>query len=118
MYECIERAGTKPYGFAINDPLSGAEAEALRRTLESAIRSGGKIRVLFELRSQPYGDFKALWEDLKFQVRHISDLESVAVVGDRRWEKAAAKVFDAFTSAPCRYFERGHEDLAWTWIEA
>ena len=118
MYERIERAGSRAHGFAIIDPLGGDEAEALRKTLEASIRSEGKIRVLFELRSQPYGDFKALWEDLKFQVKHIGDLERVAVVGDRRWEKAAVRVFDTFTSAQCRYFERGHEDLAWSWVES
>jgi hypothetical protein len=117
MYERIKRPGTKSYGYAITSPLSADEVIALRLLLEQAIRRAGKIRVLFELRSQPYGDFDAFWEDLKFDVKHTSDLERVAVIGDSRWEKAAVKVFDTFTPVQCRYFERGQEERALAWIE-
>lgn len=117
MYERIERPGSKCHAFAVTGPLSGDEARALRQVLEEAIRAEGKIRLLFELRSQPYGDFSAVWEDLKFDFSHSRDLERVAVIGDRRLEKAAVKVFDAVTPAECRYFERGDEERAWNWIE-
>lgn len=73
---------------------------------------------MFDLQSQPYGDFSAFWEDLKFEVRHVRDLDRVAIVGERRWEKVAVKVFDRLASVPCCCFAHGQEDLAWARVES
>ena len=32
-------------------------------------------------------DAGALWEDIKFDLKHFSDIERVAMVGEKKWQK-------------------------------
>ena len=47
----------------------------------------GKIRILFEMRDFHGWQGQALWDEIKMDVKHSSDVEKVAMVGDRKWEK-------------------------------
>ena len=47
----------------------------------------------------------ALWDEVKFDVKHARDLERLAVVGDAKWEKLMSTVARLFTSAETRYFD-------------
>ena len=51
------------------------------------IADHGKIRVLFEMRDFHGWEAGALWEDVKFDFKHFSDIERAAMVGDKTWEK-------------------------------
>ena len=59
-----------------------------------------------------------LWEDLKFDAKHFSDIERVAVVGETKWQQAVAVLCKPFTSAPVRYFDRAAIDQARAWLGA
>jgi len=54
------------------------------------------------------------WEDTKFGVRHFNDIERLAIVGDKTWEKGMAYFCKVFTLAKVRYFvcvQRNHIEL-------
>jgi|SRR5579862_5807684 len=74
------------------------------------LQEHGKVRVLLEMVDFHGWKAGALWEDLKFDVRHFSHLERLAMVGERAWEKAMSIVCKPFTSATIRYFD--HVDIA------
>ncbi|MDH5552887.1 MAG: STAS/SEC14 domain-containing protein, partial [Nitrosomonas sp.] len=57
----------------------------------------------------------AAWEDTKFGVRHFSDIERLAIVGDKTWEKGMAYFCKAFTLAKVRYFDVSERDEAQAW---
>ena len=58
----------------------------------------------------------AVWEDLKFGCKHFNHIERIAIVGDRKWEKAMAIVCKPFTRAKVRYFEMTDLESASSWI--
>src|SRR6056297_1176692 len=66
--------------------------------VESMIRKHGKIRILFEMEDFHGWDAAALWEDTKFDFIHFSDIERIAFVGDKKWEKGMAFFCKPFTS--------------------
>ena len=42
-------------------------------------------------------DAGAAWEDVKFVIKHFSDIDRLAMVGDKKWEHGMATLFQPFT---------------------
>jgi len=61
-------------------------------------------------------DLHAMWDDFQFGVKHYSDLERIAIVGDRKWEEWMAKLCKPFSKASVNYFDVSQTDAAWAWL--
>ena len=81
--------------------------------IEQQIREHGKIRVLFQMSDFHGWKAGALWEDIKFDVKHFSDIERLAMIGDKAWEKGMSVFCKPFTTAKIRFFHPEELDL---WI--
>jgi hypothetical protein len=84
--------------------------------VERVIGKHGRIRVLFDMRDFHGWTAGALWEDLKFDLKHFRDIERLALVGERRWEQGMAAFCRPFTTAAIRYFDRADADDAHRWV--
>ena len=60
----------------------------------------------------------ALWEDIKFDMKHYRDIERLALVGESKWEKGMSVFCKPFTTAKIRYFDSKDIDEACEWIKA
>jgi len=60
----------------------------------------------------------ALWEDLKFDLKHWRDIERLAFVGDKKWEKGMAAFCKPFTKAQIQYFDMAQLEEARGWLES
>ena len=58
----------------------------------------------------------ALWEDTKFATRHFSDIDRLAVVGEKKWQEEMATFCKPFTKATVRYFDHAVADEARKWL--
>ena len=85
--------------------------------LEQQIEQHGKLSLLVELMDFHGWTLGAAWEDTKFGIRHFSDFERLAVVGDKQWEKGMITFAKPFTAAELRYFDQSEKDMAEQWIE-
>jgi hypothetical protein len=52
---------------------------------ERLLRQHGKLRVLFDMTGFHGWDAGAMWEDMKFDIRHFADIERLAMIGDKKW---------------------------------
>jgi ubiquinone/menaquinone biosynthesis C-methylase UbiE len=77
----------------------------------------GKIRVLFEMKEFHGWSAAALWEDIKFDLKHFSAIERLAMVGDRKWQKWMSEFCRPFTTAQIRYFNSAAGNAARAWLE-
>ncbi len=84
--------------------------------VEKLIRQHGKIRMLVELHDFHGWTAGGLWEDIKFDLHHFSDIERLAIVGDKRWEHGMAVFCKPFTTADIRYFDASELAEARHWI--
>ncbi|MDA3787170.1 MAG: STAS/SEC14 domain-containing protein [Desulfobacula sp.] len=80
------------------------------------MESRDKIRMLIELRDFKGWSVGAMWEDTKFGLSHFNDIDRLAIVGDKQWEKTMAAFIKPFTTAIVKYFDLGELDAANTWI--
>jgi fructose-bisphosphate aldolase class I len=84
---------------------------------ERLVRLSGKQRVLFDMTGFEGWDLCAAWEDIKFDLRHFSDIERMAMVGDKKWQHFMALFFKPFTKATIRYFDHAAAAQARAWLE-
>jgi hypothetical protein len=86
-------------------------------TVSKALESHKKVRLLAHFEDFHGWDLHALWDDIKFSTKHCTDIERIALVGDRKWEAWMAKVCKPFTLAKIEYFDASNIDAAWAWLE-
>ena len=76
----------------------------------------GKIRVLLDMSSFHGWEPGALWEEMKFDLQHLDEMERLAVVGDTKWEHAIAELAKAVFPSATRYFDIEDAAQARAWI--
>ncbi len=97
--------------------LSKEDYEAFVPKVEQLIKRFGKIRILFEMKDFHGWDASALWQDIKFDIKHFKDIERLAMVGDSKWEKGMSIFCKPFTTAKVKYFDSKEIDKAQVWIK-
>ena len=60
----------------------------------------------------------AMWDDIKFDMKHFSDIDRLALVGDKKWEKGMSVFCGPFTTAKVRYFDNTAIAEARAWVES
>ena len=89
--------------------IEKADYEQLVPAIEALIEQRGRVRMLIELRDFEGWTAGALWEDLKFDYRHFSDIERIVVIGESAWAKGVTAFYKPFTRAEVRF--RGPDEL-------
>jgi hypothetical protein len=54
---------------------------------ERLVKQNGRIRVLFVMLDFQGWEGSALWDDIKFELKHFSDIERLAMVGVKMGER-------------------------------
>ena len=112
-----EEAAGKVLAVRLSGKLAKADYERFVPEIERLIKAGGKIRILLELHDFHGWEASALWEDIKFDVKHFRDIERLAVVGESKWEQGMAAFCKPFTTATIKYFDHTKAAEAKTWVE-
>jgi hypothetical protein len=86
--------------------------------VEHLIQERGKVRILFEMHDFHGWTAGAAWQDFKFGVAHFHDVERLAMIGEKRWQRHMATLCRPFTKAEIRYFSSTEADEARKWIGA
>jgi hypothetical protein len=84
--------------------------------IEAQIKEFGKLRILFEMTDFHGWTAGALWEDVKFDLKHWKDIERLAIVGESKWEQGMAAFCKPFTKAKIQYFDHDRIEVARTWL--
>ena len=116
--EILEQSHGKLLELNVSGKLSAAEYEHFLPIIESKIKEFGKLRVLVVLSDFHGWDAGALWDDLKFDFKHFSDIERLAIVGESKWEQGMAVFCKPFTTAKIQYFDHTKMTEAKVWINS
>lgn len=111
-----ERNGGKVLEVAVSGKLTHGDYEHFVPAFERLAKQHGKIRVLFEMTDFHGWEGAALWDDIKFGLKHFSDIERLAMVGDKQWEKGMSVFCRPFTTATVRYFDHAAIENARAWL--
>lgn len=100
----------------VDGKLTGAMYEQFVPLVDDAIKQHGKARLLFHMEDFHGWDASAMWQDTKFGVTHFIQLDRIAMVGDKAWEKWMATLSKPFTMAKVKYFDATQLDAARAWL--
>lgn len=117
MIETLPTSSVKVLGFKLSGKLHDADYSHFVPTIDAAVAKHGKIRLLAQFHDFHGWDAHALWDDIKFSTTHCTQIERIALVGEKTWEKWMAKVCKPFTMAKIEYFDAAQIDNAWKWLQ-
>jgi hypothetical protein len=101
---------------SVTGKLTKESYQKLVPAVDAQIKQYGKLRILFVMEDFHGWTAGAMWEDLKFDLKHWKDIERLALVGDKKWEKGMASFCKPFTKATIRYFDAADVDEAREWL--
>jgi len=118
MIEVMESKGNLLWLRASGKLTDRDYQEVLIPRLEEVIWKQDKARLLFHLDPDFQGwELGALWDDVKFGLKHKDDFEKVAVVGAPRWAEATVKIFARFMEGEIKTMLPEQLAEAWEWLQ-
>ncbi len=111
-----EELGGKILAVNVSGKLTKEDYKQFIPEVERLIKEHGKIRMLVRMQDFHGWTMGAVWEDIKFDVKHFTHIERLALVGDKKWEAGMAVFCKPFTMASVRYFDVSKSDEAVAWI--
>lgn len=116
MHEILDLPDTNIHGFEFSDSLTEEDLEALVSTLRDSLEQYMTTRVIFVMKDVDDWSPEERWEDLSFDVRHLQDLDKVAIVGDDLWEPWLDKVEILFPMSEIQVYDEEDYEEAEDWI--
>ena len=117
MITKLDRSTGKILGFKMSGKLHDEDYKHFVPVVEEALKAGGKVRLLGHFEDFHGWDLHAMWDDIKFATQHCTDVERIAIVGDKKWEEWMAKVCKPFTTAKVKYFDASALEAAAVWLK-
>jgi len=111
-----EESGGKVLVVHVGGKLTTADYEHFVPEFERLVRQHGKLRVLFDMAGFHGWEGGALWQDIKFDMKHFGDIERLAMVGETQWQHGMAAFCKPFTKATIRYFDHAEAGEARKWL--
>ena len=96
--------------------LTHADYQECVAEFERLLKKHGTLRLLYDLVNFDGWDAAALWDEFKFDVKHVSVIDRLASAGDSTWKKWMSEFEKPCTAAPVRYFEREQIEAAQRWL--
>ncbi|HEY9549270.1 MAG TPA: STAS/SEC14 domain-containing protein [Kiloniellaceae bacterium] len=101
----------------VSGRLTEADYEAAVPEIENAlVLRDEPLRLMIVLEDFRGWDIAALWEDLKFDVRHGGDFGRIAVLGESKLEEWGAALSKPFLGSEIRYFDINERPAARAWL--
>lgn len=96
--------------------LSQADYKRFVPEFERLVREHGKLHLLFDMTGFHGLEAAAIWEEIKFDVKYLADIERCAMVGDMNWQMVMTWFSKPFMKATIHYFDHGHAAEARQWL--
>ncbi|KAA9340746.1 SpoIIAA family protein [Adhaeribacter soli] len=100
----------------VSGKLTKAHYDQVVPILETKIKQFGKLKLHAEIENLEIPSLQALWQDIKFDVKHYNDFSHIAVVGEPEWLAAMTKLVSPLVPAEIRVFKKEERADALNWL--
>lgn len=99
----------------VQGKLSHEDYQVIVPMLENALAGidAPDIKMLVECRHFEGWELRAAWDDFKLGLKHNRQFSRIAIVGDKPWEKAVARVGSWFMHGDMKFFEDTADAIRW-----
>ena len=118
MFEVIEKwTGDGAVALHVSGKLLHNDYEKIVPMLLDVIADHGAIRCLIDITDLDGVELRAVFDEIRFDLKHATDVSRCAVVGDRTWERwATAAARPVFRKADVAFFAPEDLERAGTWV--
>lgn len=116
MHETLDLPDTNIFGVEFSDTLTEDDYDAFVSTMQEALEQHTTTRTLLVMNDVDDWDPEERWEDLAFDIRHLSDLDKVAIVGDDLWDTWLDRVEVLFPMSEIRTYAGEDREEALEWV--
>lgn len=123
MLQILDFTGENIIATRTNDLLGIKDYEKIHPFIHNIIKTGKKVRWYFEMDDGSSIDSIGFWEDGTIEINygnmnftHSDDIETIAIVGEKKWEKCMQAIMKPFANAKLKYFELSDKAQAKEWI--
>ena len=118
MIQKLKGSSGKEIGFKFSGELTDKDYKGFVAEVEAIISEQAQIRLLMIVDYPQDFDLKAAWDDFVFWIKHIKDIERLAIVGQKEWEKWFGILEKPFIHTKVKYYKRSNIKDAWNWIKS
>ncbi|WP_205502115.1 SpoIIAA family protein [Rufibacter psychrotolerans] len=116
MVEILNTQKPDLFAARLSGKVGKEEYDLIVPALEAQIAQQGKIDLYWEMTDFEGWSAGAMWEDIKFDVKHVNSFRKVAIVGDETWENTITKLIKPFTTAEVQFFPATQRAEAMAWV--
>jgi hypothetical protein len=98
--------------------LTRTDYQRFAPEVDQFIQREGKIRMLFDMEDFHGWKLSGMWADFRFGLKHARNLERLALVGEKRWQKWSGSLCRLFVRGQTRYFDRSEAQAAELWVKS
>lgn len=118
MLQKLDDSSKNIVGFKLSGKVTDPEFKSFAAEIEKTIAGEGKIKLLLVTEYPQEFTLKATWDNIVFWIKHIKDIERLAIVGQKEWEKWVELLEHPFISTEVRYYSKSRLKEAWTWLKS
>ncbi|MFT4561837.1 MAG: hypothetical protein ACI9BW_001579 [Gammaproteobacteria bacterium] len=95
--------------------LTHEDYDIITPMVESALQgvTEPKIKIFVDASEMEGWEARAAWDDFKLGLKHGSEFEKIAILGNKRWQELAAKIASWFVAGETKYFDDEQQARAW-----
>ena len=117
MIEKLSESSGNVIGYKTVGKLVAADYDMIVPEVEALVKQEGNIRMLMDLDEFHGATIKAEWSDLKFGREFRKNIDKMAIVGDKSWEKWVTSLVKPLSYArEAKYFHIADIGAAWAWL--
>ena len=112
----IERVDSQFYlSLKAQGKLTHEDYEKITPMIDSALATvkEPKVKMLIDGTELEGWELRAAWDDFKLGLKHGSEFEKIAILGNKKWLEYSSKIASWFISGDVKYFENLDEALSW-----
>jgi len=116
MFKKMDESSGKVVGYKAVGKLSASDYKELEPEVKAFVNREGNIRMLFDMTEFKWEKAEAWLPDLKFGHEFHKQIDKMAIVGDKTWEKWMAHLAKPFYARNAKFFHTADIDKAWAWL--
>ncbi len=116
MIEKLADSSGNVVGYKAIGTITAADYHKLEPEVKSLVKKEGSIRMLIDLSEFKWEKMEAWLQDLKFGSEFRHEIQKMAIVGDKSWEKWMTHLAKPFYARDAKFFHSADIDKAWTWL--
>ena len=116
MIKKLAESSGNVVGYKAVGTITASDYMTLEPEVRSLVEKVGKICMLIDLSEFKWEKMEAWLQDLKFGSEFRHEIQKLAIVGDKTWEKWTTHLAKPFLAHDAKFFLTADINKAWAWL--